>query len=494
MYNALRGVDDFGIALKGIEMEQRSSEYIDQASKQDHNEYMLLQQQMAEYMDQFKNLPITDQDMAKVKAVESAERTKLANAIRENGGDVRKFLVSGGFNQLKAYGSNVRNSQAMRTAIRNGMNITLANKMLIEDQKVAHRVRVPINGKMEEVPYDVALDMYDKGQIEELPFRGGFDAWNEAETIKFFRSMASDIGPMRQVHPNELKVFLDTQKKFPSWYVNEIVANYEKNVFNPNALTDRKNPFNWGENSDMLDRQLKREAMYAQGQEQKMRYGYIDNIMKGRDVNGILRDPNTMIKSPLRVAANDGTDITSMFGQNAFVTKDFATLASAEDAAVLAGNAIFPKLVFIEKDGQLRPLATTNELTYIEGLPSDLSETLVMNGKELLNSGEFERNQSGTLAGNIHKYGTEIMGIEGGLDMHPSMKGIKLVRATFATKKNQTMFGPDPSEGMDVWVMIGNANVGHVMQSGGTDIANHGPLGNPMQPLNQMTGTFLPQP
>lgn len=255
--NGLSSEDNYDIALSGVKDQREGIMQLAAEAKQREKDHMVLSQQMSEYLGQFQNLEFDDIDIGKVREMEKMERKKIADSIRKNGGDVKKFLKSGGYEKLQQYASNIKNSDAYKNGMKSAYNYKLLLENVIKKpENVAHKVNVNVNGEERFVhPYE-AVQLKQQGLIDVLPYAGHFKKPELERMTQFFKSHhAPDTIYGRQVTPNELQGYMNSLG-LPEWYSQDFVARETAN-FNPQLAPWEGNKdylFHWGQNEAAMNR------------------------------------------------------------------------------------------------------------------------------------------------------------------------------------------------------------------------------------------------
>lgn len=156
------------------------------AERMDQRAQVKLERQAAadakiqEFYDTVNQLDVLEQDKERISAADKRYRTDVINGIRQYNGDVDKFLLTGGAGTLAAYRNNLMASEEVTGAIANKTNYAQwmnaqANGLWVKDVGVDVDVFNPdgtVTKERQIVPMDQAWGMFEKGQIEKLPWDG----------------------------------------------------------------------------------------------------------------------------------------------------------------------------------------------------------------------------------------------------------------------------------------------------------------------------------
>jgi len=180
LFNAI--AQDSGYAQKSA-MKQREMQYVgelEQRAEKRSQEQMLQNEAANAYMEkigeQIKGaLP---QDVDRLRAVEASAKENVMAGIREAGGDMKNFFLTGGATTLRQYRKDIVNSDA---AVQATQNLSVHNRIqeALGDGKLLHNVTVDLKKGGKDVTKQVSAQemkkLFSEGKINKLTWGGAED-------------------------------------------------------------------------------------------------------------------------------------------------------------------------------------------------------------------------------------------------------------------------------------------------------------------------------
>jgi hypothetical protein len=146
LYTALRGQDDWKQKRQDQQYNLMIAEKRSARAEQQMQEQAKIEQGLIEYFNEFNKLDVTPEDAERIRQKEAEERNNIVKGIGKFGGDVKKFMASGGATALANYKNNVMLSQEVQTG--------LQNKAVLNDYIVAKKEGKWIGKVAVEIPTD----------------------------------------------------------------------------------------------------------------------------------------------------------------------------------------------------------------------------------------------------------------------------------------------------------------------------------------------------
>jgi hypothetical protein len=188
LYSALRGTDDWQTKRQDKKMNLLAAEKQNQMQQQKVAESAAAEADVAKYMEELQNLEVLPEDQERVSQAEKQARQKIVAGIAANNGDLRKYMSSGGVTALSQYKTNVMQSEAVKQA---GVNKVNLQNYLTQDAKGNQRhrmvdVTLPVmrdgqqvvdeNGQplteTKKMSWQDQYALYKEGKIKQLNYNG----------------------------------------------------------------------------------------------------------------------------------------------------------------------------------------------------------------------------------------------------------------------------------------------------------------------------------
>jgi hypothetical protein len=106
-----------------------------------------------------------------LQRVKTEERSIL-KGIAAAGGDARKYLNTGGMAALNNYQNNIKNSEELATTIKNKKMVLQYEQALAQGKVALPILKTDEEGKKQILSFQDQLDMYNKGLLEDIKWRG----------------------------------------------------------------------------------------------------------------------------------------------------------------------------------------------------------------------------------------------------------------------------------------------------------------------------------
>ena len=188
LYSALRGTDNWAQKRKDKMDSLMFLEKREQRAQQDLQKQTELEAGMQEYFDKISSLDALAEDQGRIQDEEKKARRDIYKGLAAVNGNLKTYMTTGGVSALGKYKRDVLNSDAVRNAALNKVNMTNFVKDK-SDGKYIKNVEVDVpemeadgktpklkNGvpvtKREAVGMERALEMFQKGIITKLPYSG----------------------------------------------------------------------------------------------------------------------------------------------------------------------------------------------------------------------------------------------------------------------------------------------------------------------------------
>jgi len=190
LYSALRGTDDWQTKRDDKKMNLLAAEKMEQRQQKKVAESAAAEADIAKYMQELQNMEVLPEDQERVSQAEKQARQKIVAGIAKSNGDLRQYMSTGGITALNDYKTNVMQSEAVKQAGVNKVNLT---NYLKQEEKGNQRhklvdVTVPLfeaDGQTPQVDADGnqltetkkmswqdQYDLYKKGVIKQLNYNG----------------------------------------------------------------------------------------------------------------------------------------------------------------------------------------------------------------------------------------------------------------------------------------------------------------------------------
>jgi hypothetical protein len=246
VFNAI--AQDSGYEKK-VAMANREMEYVDRMEKramQRQQEQMYYDEQVHAYMDKLsESMSYLSQDAERIKAVEADARKQVVAGIRNAGGDMKKFFLTGGNNILRDYKKNVLQSEQVSRALQNKGTYEEIEKALSKNKLLGNvNVTLKQNGKTIQKTVDVSemLSLFDNGKIDKLSLPAQFDApeLKPADFLKYYNP--ENPYQSSKVTPEQLMQYGILQKGLSE----DVAAKWAQSMARPDASGNMTTDIYWG--------------------------------------------------------------------------------------------------------------------------------------------------------------------------------------------------------------------------------------------------------
>jgi uncharacterized protein YaiE (UPF0345 family) len=182
LYSALRGTDDWAQKRQDQQMNLLAAEKSEVREQKKVAESAAAEADIAKYMEELQNLKVLPEDQERVAAAEKQARQNIVAGIAKNNGDLRRYMSTGGITALNEYKTSVMQSEEVKQAGVNKVNLT---NYLNQDAKGNQRhkfvdVEVPmfdkegnqIGSETKKMSFQDQYDLYKQGKIKQLNYDG----------------------------------------------------------------------------------------------------------------------------------------------------------------------------------------------------------------------------------------------------------------------------------------------------------------------------------
>lgn len=189
LYSALRGTDDWKTKREDKKMNILAAEKMELRQQKKVAESNKAEADIAKYMEELQNLEVLPEDQERVNAAEKQARQSIVKGIANSNGDLRKYMSTGGITALNDYKTSVMQSEEVKQANVNKVNLENYLKM---EQKGNQRhklvdVQVPMVGEdgnpvldaegnqqteTKKMSWQDQYAKYKAGEITELNYNG----------------------------------------------------------------------------------------------------------------------------------------------------------------------------------------------------------------------------------------------------------------------------------------------------------------------------------
>jgi len=182
LYSALRGTDDWAQKRQDQQMNLLAAEKSEAREQKKVAESAAAEADIAKYMEELQNLEVLPEDQERVAAAEKQARQNIVAGIAKNNGDLRRYMSTGGITALNEYKTSVMQSEEVKQAGVNKINLT---NYLNQDAKGNQRhkfvdVDVPmfdeegnqIGSETKKMSFQDQYDLYKQGKIKNLNYDG----------------------------------------------------------------------------------------------------------------------------------------------------------------------------------------------------------------------------------------------------------------------------------------------------------------------------------
>ena len=288
------GPDNMAIALQGERDSREAVMIMKQQADQELQAQLEYQSLVSKSMaDITKDMTLTDNGAKEVRAVEQAERQKIADFLRQHDGNIQKAMVYGLQNKLQEYATNVK--QAAAPHVLAATNLMIAHKQVLEQGMYPNRVRIEDQTDprgWREIPFEQQVQMYERGELKTVQYSGAFKGVDHQKIIQYYNNTpAPGEIESREVSPQELRGML-VNYQYPEWYIKEMVSNYESEFYKK-----KNNPYRWAEN--LQKKSFLEQQRYHNLAQQNKGGGPLSMDMFDKVVAG---DPSVVVSKPVKLA------------------------------------------------------------------------------------------------------------------------------------------------------------------------------------------------
>lgn len=191
----LQGVDNWGEKRSAKARELQYAALMNQMAEGDLQKQHLAGQQMQEYMNTVGKLKLLDPAIERVRAVNDELTRPIQEGIRNAGGDIKKYMLSGGINQLQKYKEQLINNPTVQKDLMSAFNY---NKYSTDVQAGL----VPRGNAQED------FQNYSKGTADYFQYQGGYKAPDLTNARKYFgETFGADKYAEQKVDPQTFYQF-----------------------------------------------------------------------------------------------------------------------------------------------------------------------------------------------------------------------------------------------------------------------------------------------
>jgi len=261
-YNALRAKPD----LQQRRYDEAQTLNIAEKMKQEALDSAQRNQQAISSINQYYNAAgqemsqMLEQDANRVKDAELKLRQKTVGEIGKFNNDPELFMLMGGDAVMGQYARDLSNLEEFKNGISNKANL-IKHITDISAGKIPNMVDVNAGGQQKRVRWDEAVGMFDRGEINKIPYQGSF-SMPKVDPNDFLKFEDPELGKTGgKVSKEYFKDYLQAVGGLNDEQVAQITPYYQSKS-NPN-LTD----FRWGRVKPQFSPQEKAywNAYYKQG-------------------------------------------------------------------------------------------------------------------------------------------------------------------------------------------------------------------------------------
>jgi len=189
LYSALRGTDDWATKRQDKQMNLLAAEKMEARQQNKVAQSAAAEASIAKYMEELQNLKTTPEDQERVAQAEKRARQSIVKGIANSNGDLRKYMSTGGITALNDYKTSVMQSEEVKQAGVNSINL---KNYLKQDAKGNQRhklvdVTVPMqdaNGnpildaegnqqtETKKMSFQDQYNLYKSGKIKQINYSG----------------------------------------------------------------------------------------------------------------------------------------------------------------------------------------------------------------------------------------------------------------------------------------------------------------------------------
>jgi hypothetical protein len=164
LYSALRGTDDWATKRQDQQMNLLAAEKMEQRQQLKVAQSAAAETSIAKYMEELQNLEVLPEDQERVSQAEKQARQRIVKGIANSNGDLKKYMSTGGITALNDYKTSVMQSEEVKQA---GINkINLGNYLKQESKGNQRHKLVDVAVPMEDANGNPILDAEGNQQTE----------------------------------------------------------------------------------------------------------------------------------------------------------------------------------------------------------------------------------------------------------------------------------------------------------------------------------------
>jgi len=254
LYSALRGTDDFQTKRADAAMAMQIASIRQQTAQQNLQKQMQMEEGMQSAFDAMANLDVLTEDGDRIKALERESRKKIVQGVAKYGGDLAKYMASGGVSDLHQYKNSIMQSEEYKNAVANKINLKAymddRSKDLFEkqttvdapviDPKTGQTIMVPTKMNMAQ-----QLSLFQQGKINRLNYAGAEKKIDLG--IEDFNKMIKD--PSKPYSKDNIVTMSEVYEKALSKGASEEQASYQAKKYAA-MIQQGGQPWNWNVKDD----------------------------------------------------------------------------------------------------------------------------------------------------------------------------------------------------------------------------------------------------
>lgn len=181
LYGSLRYKNDFAQKRADDETSIRNAQHLRAIEQKQADDEMKARAEIAKTFEEFKKLPFLEPDVNKLKDRINTEMQTIVDGVKKYGGNAKKYLAGGGYQDIQKFKSNVYNSEEMIGAEKRKAN-------LFSLQKAKERGDY-IYGNPEQ-----EFNAFHEGTADDFKFEGSEKKIDVADvTLKAAKSLPQDF-------------------------------------------------------------------------------------------------------------------------------------------------------------------------------------------------------------------------------------------------------------------------------------------------------------
>lgn len=196
LYNAIRQESLYDKKKQNAAENMMLQEKMLQRQQKKEAEQLHMQESREIFLDQIQQTinQFLPEDADRIKQVEMQQRQSVYNAVKDAGGDMKRFYMMGGHKVLRDYKNSIMNSEQVTKGLKNRSQMQQISKDFSEG-KIFHDVTVDVtteSGEKEkrQVSVNEALDLFRNGYIDHIPYNGS-EKPVDVDFTKFAKNYAS---------------------------------------------------------------------------------------------------------------------------------------------------------------------------------------------------------------------------------------------------------------------------------------------------------------